>query len=122
MGKFKSFEEIISWQKSRMFNKQIYTLTDKPEFKRDFDFVRQIRRASLSISTNIAEGYERRTDREFAHFLFIAKGSAAEVRSLLYLANDLGYVKDQDFEQLKDEVSQISKYISSFIKYLNVQS
>jgi four helix bundle protein len=122
MGKFKSFEEIISWQKSRLFNKQIYLLTDRPEFRRDFDFVRQIRRASLSISTNIAEGYERRTDKEFTHFLFIAKGSAAEVRSLLYLASDLGYIQESDFEQLKDEVSQISKYISSFIKYLNVQT
>ncbi len=121
MSRFNSFEEILSWQKSRDFNKKIYLLTESSTFKKDFDLVRQIRRASVSISTNIAEGYERKTDREFVHFLFISKGSAAEVRSLLYLAFDLNYIEKSLFEELKDEVSQISKLISSFIKYLNVR-
>lgn len=120
MGKFNSFEEIMSWQKSRSFNQRIYLITENPIFKKDFDFVRQIRRASVSISTNIAEGYERKTDREFVHFLFIAKGSAAEVRSLLYLANDLSYIDNELFDELFSEISQISKLLSSFIKYLNV--
>ncbi len=86
MGKFKSFEEITSWQKSRLFNKRIYEITENISFKRDFDLVRQIRRASISISSNIAEGFERNTDKEFVYFLYVSKASAGEVRSQLYLA------------------------------------
>lgn len=118
MGKFTSFEEITSWQKSRIFNKRIYLITEEVTFKKDFDFVRQIRRASLSISSNIAEGFERNTDKEFIHFLFIAKASAGEVRSQLYLAFDLNYIKKEILEELLNEVSEISKLIAGFIKYL----
>ena len=89
MGKFSSFEEINSWQKSRIFNKKIYQITENPQFKKDFDLVRQIRRASISISSNIAEGFERNTDKEFIYFLYVAKASAGEVRSQIYLAFDL---------------------------------
>ncbi len=119
MGKFKSFEEINSWQKARIFNKRIYELTDGLVFKKDYDLVRQIRRASISISSNIAEGYERNTDKEFVYFLYIAKASAAEVRSQLYLALDLSYITKIEFEELFENVSDISKLISGFIKYLN---
>jgi four helix bundle protein len=119
MGKFKSFEEINSWQKARQFNKRIYEITDTQNFKRDFDLVRQIRRASISISSNIAEGFERNTDKEFIQFLYIAKASAAEVRSQLYLAFDLNYIEKMEFEELFNDVSDISKLISGFIKYLN---
>ena len=119
MGKFKSFEEINSWQKARQFNKRIYEITDNQNFKRDFDLIRQIRRASISISSNIAEGFERNTDKEFIHFLYIAKASAAEVRSKLYLALDLNYIEKIEFEELFKDVSDISKLISGFIKYLN---
>lgn len=118
MGKFKSFEEINSWQKARQFNKRIYEITDNQNFKKDFDLVRQIRRASISISSNIAEGFERNTDKEFIHFLYIAKASAAEVRSQLYLALDLNYIEKIEFEELFKDVSDISKLISGFIKYL----
>ena len=119
MGKFKSFEEINSWQKARHFNKRVYEITDNQNFKRDFDLVRQIRRASISISSNIAEGFERNTDKEFIHFLYIAKASAGEVRSQLYLASDLNYIEKVEFEELFKNVSDISKLISGFIKYLN---
>ena len=118
MGKFTSFEEITSWQKSRIFNKRVYLITEEVTFKNDFDFVRQIRWASLSISSNIAEGFERNTDKEFVHFLFIAKASAGEVRSQLYLAFDLNYITKEIFEELLNEVSEISKLIAGFIKYL----
>ena len=118
MGKFKSFEEINSWQKARQFNKRIYEITDNQNFKKDFDLVRQIRRASISISSNIAEGFERNTDKEFIHFLYIAKASAAEERSQLYLALDLNYIEKIEFEELFKDVSDISKLISGFIKYL----
>ena len=118
MGKFNSFEEINSWQKSRIFNKKIYLATENPNFKKDFDFVRQIRRASLSISSNIAEGFERNTDKEFVYFLYVAKASAGEVRSQLYLAFDLEYIIKEEFEMLLDSVTEISKLLSGFIKYL----
>ena len=118
MSKFKSFEEINSWQKSRIFNKKIYLITENSNFKKDFDFVRQIRRASLSISSNIAEGFERNTDKEFVYFLYVAKASAGEVRSQLYLAFDLEYIIKEEFEILLNSVTEISKLLSGFIKYL----
>jgi len=122
MSKFKSFEEINSWQKSRVFNKKIYLVTENPNFKKDFDFVRQIRRASLSISSNIAEGFERNTDKEFVYFLYVAKASAGEVRSQLYLAFDLEYIIEEEFEMLLNSVTEISKLLSGFIKYLSQKS
>ena len=122
MSKFKSFEEINSWQKSRIFNKKIYLITENSNFKKDSDFVRQIRRASLSISSNIAEGFERNTDKEFIYFLYVAKASAGEVRSQLYLAFDLEYIIKEEFEMLLESVTEISKLLSGFIKYLSPKS
>ncbi|UQD55747.1 four helix bundle protein [Flavobacterium sp. K5-23] len=119
MGKFNSFEEINSWQKSRLFNKRIYEITENSDFKKDFDLVRQIRRASISISSNIAEGFERNTDKEFVYFLYVAKASAGEVRSQLYLALDLNYISKIEFDELYLNVTDISKLLSGFIKYLN---
>ena len=119
MGKFNSFEEINSWQKARLFNKQIYQITEDPNFKKDFDFIRQIRRASLSISSNIAEGFERNTDKEFIYFLYVAKASAGEVRSQIYLAFDIEYISKQEFEQLLESISEISRLLSGLIKYLS---
>ncbi|SNR24260.1 four helix bundle protein [Flavobacterium sp. ov086] len=118
MSRFNTFEEINSWKKSRIFNKRIYLITENPNFKKDFDFVRQIRRASLSISSNIAEGFERNTDKEFIYFLYVAKASAGEVRSQLYLAFDLEYIIKEEFEILLESVTEISKLLSGFIKYL----
>jgi four helix bundle protein len=118
MGKFNSFEEINSWQKARIFNKRIYQITENSNFRKDFDFTRQIRRASISISSNIAEGFERNTDKEFIYFLYVGKASAGEVRSQLYLAFDLEYITKQEFEELLESVTEISRIISGFIKYL----
>ena len=118
MGKFNSFEEINSWQKARQFNKRIYEITENNNFKKDINLVRQIRKASISISSNIAEGFERNTDKEFIQFLYIAKASAGEVRSQLYLAFDLNYIEKNEFEELFNNISDISKLISGFIKYL----
>ncbi len=92
MQPIKSFEEIISWQKARLFAQRIYLITGNDLFNKDIDFKRQIRRATVSITSNIAEGFERHTDKEFIHFLYIAKASAGEVRSQLYLASDLKYI------------------------------
>lgn len=118
MGKFDSFEKIASWQKARQFNKRIYVATETEQFKRDFDLTRQIRRASISISSNIAEGFERNSDKEFIYFLFVAKASAGEVRSQLYLAFDLNYIDENILDELIAEVTRISQLISGLIKYL----
>jgi four helix bundle protein len=118
MAKINSFEEINAWKESRDFNKEIYELTNSGSFEKDFDFKRQIRRASVSISSNIAEGFERNTNNEFNHFLYISKASAGEVRSQLYLALDLGYMEEKEFVVLKEKIENISKMLSGFIKYL----
>ena len=119
MGKFESFEEIISWQKSRLLNKRIYEITSKEKFKTDFELIKQLRRASISITSNIAEGFERNTDKEFIYFLYVAKASSAEIRSQLYLALDLEYITIREHEELFSEVSEITKLISVLIKYLD---
>ncbi len=118
MGRLNTFEELECWKRSRLFNNEIYKLTKNNYFKEDYDLRRQIRRASISISSNIAEGFERNTDNEFKHFLYIAKGSAGEVRSQIYLAFDLNYIDKKTYQSLLKNVSIISKIISGLIKYL----
>lgn len=119
MSKINSFEEIHSWKESREFNKAIYKVTGNGNFEKDFDLKRQIRKASVSISSNIAEGFERNTDKEFIHFLYVAKASAGEVRPQLYLALDLEYIEYKEFIILKEQIENISKMLSGLIKYLN---
>ncbi len=109
------FEEILSWQKARTLNGEIYRHFAK---NKDFSFRDQIQRASVSIMNNIAEGFERGTKNEFRHFLYIAKGSCGEGRSMLYLAHDLKYIKESDFRKLNDDCMEISKLIAGFIKTL----
>ena len=113
-----SFEDIECWKKARNLNKLIYVKTNNNLFSKDFDFCRQIRRASISISSNIAEGFERSSDKEFVYFLNVAKASAGEVRSQLYLSYDLEYLNENDFNELIINTLEISKMISGFIKYL----
>ncbi|MGY0425371.1 MAG: four helix bundle protein [Polaribacter sp.] len=120
MAKFSSFEEIISWQKSRELNVIIYKVTSSNNlFSKDFGLKDQIRRASVSISSNIAEGFERQTTKEFIRFLYIAKASAGEVRSQLYLAFDIKYINKNEFEELKLKINEVSKLISGLLKYLH---
>ncbi|MBI2064765.1 MAG: four helix bundle protein [Candidatus Yanofskybacteria bacterium] len=113
--KINSFEEIISWQKSGELTLLIYKLFKS---NKDFGFRDQIQRASVSIGNNIAEGFERKSNNEFKHFLFIAKGSCGEVRSMSYLAVKLGYIDDKDFNNIQFLCSEISKLISGLIKTL----
>ncbi len=120
MSKIKSFEDIQSWKKARALNKLIYSITlENIEFKKDYGLRDQIRRSSISITSNIAEGFDRETNKEFKRFLYIAKGSAAELKSQLYLAFDLGYLKSNEFDILIEEVNEISKLLYGLIKYLN---
>lgn len=119
MAKLNSFEEIIAWQKARELNAEIYRITNNNEiFTRDYGLRDQMRRASVSISSNIAEGFERETKKEFIRFLYIAKASAGEFRSQLYLASDLGYISNEEFQSLNLKINDISKLLSGFIKYL----
>jgi four helix bundle protein len=118
MGKVNSFEELNIWIESRSFNKKLYKILNNGLFDKDYDLKRQIRRASISISSNIAEGFERNTDKEFIQFLYYAKGSAGEVRSQLFLSLDLSYIKKDDFDKLYSQITEISKMIGGMIKYL----
>jgi four helix bundle protein len=110
MAGVKKFEELDTWKKSRELAVRIYKLTNKGEFSRDFGFRDQIRRASVSVMSNIAEGFERGSRPDFHRFLVIAKASCAEVRSQLYLALDIGYLTQDEFAQtmaLAEEASRI---------------
>lgn len=118
MAKFNSFEEIIAWQKARELNTELYLITGQGNFSKDYGLRDQIRRASISITSNIAEGFERETTKEFIRFLYIAKASSGEFRSQLYLATDLKYISNDEYERLNLKVNEISKLISGLIKYL----
>jgi len=115
--KISKFEEIIAWQKALDFSVLVYTAFIDLN---DYSFKDQIQRAVVSIMNNIAEGFERQTDREFRQFLFIAKGSCAEVRSMIYLAESLKYLKPDDTLLLMDTSKEISKILSGLIKVLRV--
>ncbi|MCD6543405.1 MAG: four helix bundle protein [Flavobacteriaceae bacterium] len=118
MGKVNSFEELNIWIESRSFNQKLYKISNNGIFDKDYDLKRQIRRASISVSSNIAEDFERNTDKEFIQFLYYAKGSAGEVRSQLFLSLDLNYIQKKDFDELYNQITGISKMISGMIKYL----
>jgi len=113
--KIERFEDIIAWQKAKELTIQIYT--DFAHCK-DFSFRDQLQRASVSIMNNIAEGYERKTNNEFKQYLFIAKGSCAEVRSMLYLAKELGKISENKFNTHFEQSEEISKILSGLIKTL----
>ena len=118
MATIKRVEDIQAWQKARAVCKRIYLITNDGRFARDFGLRDQIRRAAVSILSNIAEGFERGGSREFMQFLAIAKGSAGEVRAQLYGALDQDYVHRHVFEEVIGEVDEISKMINGLISYL----
>lgn len=122
MATFRTFEDIEAWQQSRKLTKSIYNLTSQGAFARDFGLRDQIRKASVSIMSNIAEGFERSGTKEFIQFLATAKGSAGEVRAQLYVALDQGYVEQPDFNELNQSVFQISKKLSGLMTYLRKTS
>ncbi|HDP74537.1 MAG TPA: four helix bundle protein [Bacteroidales bacterium] len=113
--KFDRFEDIIAWQKAKELTIQVYQLFEN---SKDFGFKDQIQRASVSIMNNIAEGFERKTNNEFKQFLFIAKGSCGEVRSMLYLAKEMKRITEKDFIFLFSLSEEISKILSGLIKTL----
>jgi four helix bundle protein len=118
MAKIKKFGDIESWKRARKLTKDIYTVTAQDKFSRDFGLKDQIRRAAVSILSNIAEGFERGGDKEFLQFLGIAKGSRGEVRAQLYVALDLEYISSAQFDELAQAVTEVSQLLSGFMKYL----
>lgn len=118
MAKFQRFEDIVAWQKARGLAGDIYAITSNGKFARDFGLKDQIRRASVSVMLNIAEGFARRGDKQFSQFLHVAQGSVAEVQSALYIALDQKYVDKDSFERLHDQCTEISKMLSGLITYL----
>ena len=114
----KKFEDIIAWQKGRELCKQIYAITKNQRFSKDFGLKDQIQRSSISVISNIAEGFERGSNNEFIQFLYIAKGSCGELRTQLYIALDLGYTSGEEFDKIIKVASEVSRLIYYLIESL----
>ena len=111
MDRIQRFEDLIAWQKARDLTRKIYEIIRQGDFSRDFDLAGQIRRAAVSVMSNIAEGFEREGQREFRQFLSIAKGSCAELRSQLYVALDCGYLNQGDFTNHLSKAEEVGRII-----------
>ena len=118
MASLKCFEDLEVWQKSREFAKEIYAISRESHLSRDFILRDQIIRSAVSIISNIAEGFERGGTGEFIQFLSVAKGSAGELRSQLYIVLDQGYIDENKFNELIEMNTAISRMISRLIEYL----
>ncbi|MFC1497847.1 four helix bundle protein [Verrucomicrobiota bacterium] len=120
-SKIKRFEDLIAWQIARKVTNAVYALAKAPLVSRDYGFVDQIRRAAVSIMNNIAEGYERGSNKDFAKFLFISRSSAGEVRSMLYVALDQKYIDQKTFEELLQLCEKCSRTIWSLTKSIKAK-
>jgi four helix bundle protein len=118
MATFKSFEDIEAWQNGRTLTNSIYKITSSGAFAKDFSLREQIRKAGVSVMSNIAEGFERGGAREFIQFLSISKGSTGEVKSQLFVALDQGYIDSVSFDQLYSSANQTGKLIAGLMNYL----
>jgi four helix bundle protein len=118
MATFRRFEDILAWQKARELTRQIYAATRTPLFAKDFGLSGQIQRSSVSIMGNIAEGFGRNSDKEFANFLNISLGSTTETQSHLYVALDQSYIDETGFRELYDCCAEISRMLKSLAQTL----
>jgi len=118
MPPIKRFEDLDIWRRARRLTSAIYRISSHRAFAKDFGLRDQIRKTSTSIMSNIAEGFERSGNKEFVRFLIIAKGSAGELRSQLYVAYDQEYIDQQIFDDLTSSAIEVSRMIGGFIKYL----
>jgi len=117
--KIERFEDIKAWQEARVLVKIIYdAIKSNKNFTGDYKFKEQIHSAAVSAMSNIAEGFSRRSTKEFIQFLFIAKGSVAEVQSQLYIALDQNYINEEKFNELYSKSDEVARLISGFIQYL----
>lgn len=117
--KIECFEDLVTWQKGIELVKEIYLITEKKGLKTDYGLKDQLRRAAVSILTNIAEGFERRSSKEYLNFLNIAKGSSGEVRSLIYVALEVGYIDEPEHQLLREKAKFISSSIANQMKAIN---
>jgi len=118
MASIEKFEDIEAWQKARELSREIYRVTNQGAFAKDFGLRDQIRRASVSIMSNIAEGFGRGGNREFIQFLSMAKGSVSQVQAQIYVAVDAGYLTKDQFQQLYSLAQSTGNLIGGFIRYL----
>ena len=118
MGTIEKFEDIEAWQEARALTGLVYEITSRGQWAKDFGLRDQIRRASVSIASNIAEGFDRQGDVEFRRFLALAKGSAAEVKTQLYIALDLAYIDEKAFSEARSLVDKTARMIGSLMRYL----
>ncbi len=118
MGGIKRFEDIEAWQKARTLVREVYRICNADSFKRDYYLIDQIKRAAVSIMANIAEGFARRTNKEFTNFLGMAHASAAELQSHLYVALDREYISEREFRSLYDMTDEVSRMVQGFMTYL----
>jgi four helix bundle protein len=116
--KIKKFEDLPVWQLALKVTKEIYELTNKKELSKDFSLRDQIRRAIISVSSNIVEGFEKNNNNEFIRFLKIAKGSVGEVRNQLYIALAVNYINEQEFDKINKDLEDLANQIGGFIVYL----
>ncbi len=118
MATIRQFEDILAWHRGKELAREVYAATRRGEFAKDFALRDQIRRAVISITSNIAEGFERGGTREFVQFLSHAKGSCGEVRSQLHLAHDVGYLNEEEWTRMHETCLEISKLLDRFSSYL----
>ena len=111
MARIERFEDLVAWQKARLLTRLIYQVTQKEPFSRDFGLSGQIQRAAVSMMSNVAEGFERGGRGEFHQFLSTAKASCAELRSQLYVAFDVGYLDQKEFDNLMARAAEVAKII-----------
>ncbi len=120
MARIQDFEDLEVWKLARKLTVQVYALSRNGAFAKDYGFCNQIRRAAVSIVSNIAEGFERRSNSQFIQFLDIANGSAGEVRAQLYVALDLGYITREQFQAVFKDITSIGKMLTSLTRHLRV--
>ena len=121
MGTIKRFEDIKSWQNARILTQLVYQLSSEEVFSRDFSLKDQIRRSAISIMSNIAEGFESHTQPLFVKYLGLARASAGELRSQVYIAFDLKYITEKELKKLLDIAEKVSRQIFRFVHYLKRQ-
>ena len=124
MATFRRFEDIVAWKKARELTRKIYAMTNVGAFSKDFGLRDQIRKASVSVMSNIAEGFDRSGRREFTQFLAIAKGSAGEIKSQLYVALDQNYIDETTFEEtfsLAVETGNLTGGLMNYLRDSNMQ-
>jgi len=118
----KTFEDLKCWQEARRCVVMVYKLTCNQKIEKEYDLIRQLKRASISIMNNIAEGFSRYHSNEFIRFLDFAKGSASEVLSMLYIIEDLRFAEKDEIYEIREQAIKTRKLILGLMRYLNKTS